>query len=85
MNPHQMTSHSEIGTPRGGKIRDWLVNKTWLAVVLLALIIYTWDQARCQTEEAAIAGPGVQVLTRGPVHEAFAGMLTFNPTWRESS
>ena len=24
-------------------------------------------------------GQGVQVLTRGPVHEAFAGMVTFNP------
>jgi len=23
--------------------------------------------------------PGVQVLTRGPVHEAFAGVVTFNP------
>ena len=22
---------------------------------------------------------GVQVLTRGPVHEAFAGMVTYNP------
>jgi hypothetical protein len=32
-----------------------------------------------QAEDSAIDDPGAQVLTRGPVHEAFAGMVSYNP------
>jgi hypothetical protein len=32
-----------------------------------------------QAEDSAIDDPGAQVLTRGPVHEAFAGIVSYNP------
>ncbi|RPJ35127.1 MAG: hypothetical protein EHM17_03775, partial [Verrucomicrobiaceae bacterium] len=32
-----------------------------------------------QAEESAIDDQGAQVLTRGPVHEAFAGIVSYNP------
>ena len=38
------------------------------------------DGAICRAEPSDTGDePGVQVLTRGPVHEAFAGVVTFNP------
>ena len=54
------------------------------ALVLVALIGAGWNLALCQDQAPAAPAPpgneeGVQVLTRGPVHEAFAGMITFNP------
>ena len=35
--------------------------------------------AICRAQQPDNDVPGAQVLTRGPVHEAFAGMVTFNP------
>jgi hypothetical protein len=38
------------------------------------------DQARCLAEPSDTGDEqGAEVLTRGPVHEAFAGVVTFNP------
>ena len=69
--------------------------KACQALVLVALIGAGWNMAICRAAAPAaeqapppnVAGAtapnasdkGVQVLTRGPVHEAFAGMVTFNP------
>ena len=47
--------------------------------MLLGLGAYTWDSAICVAQEAGADDKGAQVLTRGPVHEAFAGIVTFNP------
>ena len=55
------------------------------ALALVALLGAGWHPASCnaQTAEATVPvvqdAQGVQVLTRGPVHEAFAGMVTYNP------
>ena len=38
-----------------------------------------WDRAVAAQDDQSTAGAGVQVLTRGPVHEAFAQTVTFNP------
>jgi hypothetical protein len=35
--------------------------------------------AICRAQPSDNDVPGEQVLTRGPVHEAFAGVITFNP------
>ena len=50
-----------------------------LAAVLVILIGIGWDVAIGQTQPPDADAPGAQVLTRGPVHEAFAGTITFNP------
>ncbi len=55
-----------------------LATKGWLASVLVTLIGYSWDTGLCLAQEADTDVAGVQVLTRGPVHEAFAGIVTYN-------
>ena len=50
-----------------------------LAAVLVILTVISGDMAVCQAQSSDNDVPGAQVLTRGPVHEAFAGMVTFNP------
>ncbi len=47
--------------------------------VLVALVAIRGDLAIGQAPSPTPDAPGAQVLTRGPVHEAFAGMITFNP------
>jgi len=49
-------------------------------MVLLGVVAcMTWGMGigRAQSQEGD--APGAQVLTRGPVHEAFAGVVSFNP------
>jgi hypothetical protein len=50
-----------------------------LAAVLGVLIGISVDMAICRAQQPDNDVQGAQVLTRGPVHEAFAGMVTFNP------
>ena len=38
-----------------------------------------WNPDICRAQSPDNDVPGAQVLTRGPVHEAFAGMVAFNP------
>ena len=54
-------------------------SKGCLAAALVVLISLSWDMAICRAQQPDNDGPGEQVLTRGPVHEAFAGIVTFNP------
>jgi len=61
----------------------------WQNLVLVALIGTSLNLTIRAAEVPAANGPaapapdasvqGVQVLTRGPVHEAFAGIVTYNP------
>ena len=78
MNTYQMTTIRRLTTPAVG-IRARLATRGCLASVLVGLLGYGCTTAICQAQEAAQDAQGVQVLTRGPVHEAFAGMVTFNP------
>jgi hypothetical protein len=52
-----------------------------LAAVLVVLVGVSWSMAMaiCRAQPSDNDVPGEQVLTRGPVHEAFAGVITFNP------
>jgi hypothetical protein len=56
-----------------------------LRYLVTALVVFgtcfVLDRASCRAAEPSDTGDGqgVQVLTRGPVHEAFAGVVTFNP------
>src|SRR5437868_1379297 len=38
-----------------------------------------WGQALWAQQDQAVAAAGVEVLTRGPVHEAFAETIAFDP------
>jgi hypothetical protein len=49
------------------------------AAVLVLFIGIAGDIAICRAQQPDSEVPGAQVLTRGPVHEAFAGIVTFNP------
>ena len=49
------------------------------AVLLLAFVSISWQPAICAAQQATDDTQDAQVLTRGPVHEAFAGVVTFNP------
>jgi hypothetical protein len=50
-------------------------NRAFGLILLLGL---PWTTS-AQGQETQYEVQGVEVLTRGPVHEAFAGMVTFNP------
>jgi hypothetical protein len=64
-------------------LADWIgarrASTGGLAALLIGLGTYSWNTAICVAEEAAADAQGAEVLTRGPVHEAFAGIVTFNP------
>ena len=51
----------------------------YLAAALFVLIGIGSDLSVCRAQQPGSDAPGTEVLTRGPVHEAFAGMVTFNP------
>ncbi len=61
------------------------MRKARRVLALVALIAAGWNMAICPAavppppSEPAASEQGVQVLTRGPVHEAFAGTVVFNP------
>ena len=53
----------------------------WCATVAFLSLIATFALNQyCAAQQASPAGQnGVEVLTRGPVHEAFAETITFDP------
>src|ERR1035437_3662758 len=70
---------SKVLSNRGKGIPARHASKGCLAAVLAVLIGISSDLAICGAQQPGSDVPGAQVLTRGPVHEAFAGMVTFNP------
>jgi hypothetical protein len=70
---------SKIFLDIGKSIPARHASKGCLAAVLVVIIGISWDMAICRAQQPNNDVPGAQVLTRGPVHEAFAGMVTFNP------
>ena len=70
---------SKIFSNRGQVISTRLIGTGCVAAMLFVLIGISWDTAICRAQQPDNEVPGAQVLTRGPVHEAFAGMVTFNP------
>lgn len=55
--------------------------KIYVYCVVAALLgtAITWGQDRDRPLDRSAVEDGVEVLTRGPVHEAFAGTITFDP------
>lgn len=51
-----------------------------ILVVQILLLGLGASPATAQMGETGFDSPGIQVLTRGPVHEAFAGLVNYNPT-----
>ena len=71
--------------PPGGRGSLRRASNVWLATLLAGVAAITWQPTPCRAQDAADAATtdadaqDAQVLTRGPVHEAFAGVVTFNP------
>jgi hypothetical protein len=56
------------------------VSQLWMIMALVAIGTgFGFDKAMAASPDPADFEDGVQVLTRGPVHEAFAEMVMFNP------
>ena len=68
-----------IFSHRGKSVGARHASKCCLAAVLVVLIGIGWGTAICQAQQPYDDVQGAEVLTRGPVHEAFAGMVSFNP------
>lgn len=54
------------------------INVYCLVAALLGTAI-AWGQDRAEPSDRSAVEDGVEVLTRGPVHEAFAGTIRFDP------
>ena len=67
--------------PPNGKPRDLArgISKFGMAAAQAVLIGLGAAIATGQAADSAIDDQGAQVLTRGPVHEAFAGIVSYNP------
>jgi len=50
-----------------------------LAALLVVLTLFSLDTTISRAQQPGSDVAGAEVLTRGPVHEAFAGMVTYNP------
>lgn len=73
MNTPKISSYQEtVSTVRRA-------SQLCLTAVLVGLIGLNWATVSGRAQPADNDQPGAQVLTRGPVHEAFAGVVTFNP------
>jgi hypothetical protein len=70
---------SKVFSNRGTAVPARHASQNCLAAVLVVLIGISSGVAICRAQPPDNDAQGVQVLTRGPVHEAFAGMATFNP------
>ncbi|MCU0785354.1 MAG: hypothetical protein MUF81_15135 [Verrucomicrobia bacterium] len=74
-----MKASAIFSNSRGSGLPARNAAKGCVAAVLAVLISITWNLAMGQAQPPDQNVAGAQVLTRGPVHEAFAGMVTFNP------
>ena len=58
---------------------DFRFLKWWLATMLLAVGVHLSAGQLYAQPQPADPVDGVEVQTRGPVHEAFAGVISFHP------
>jgi hypothetical protein len=79
INHHHIMKAPHIFLLRLSSIAGQRPTKGCLAVLLVLLIGLNWCLAICQAQPANGEAAGAQVLTRGPVHEAFAGIVSYNP------
>ncbi len=75
---HVMKTSKNISSPGQG-IAARRASKICVAAVLAVLVSLGWHLTISRAQPADNDEAGATVLTRGPVHEAFAGMVTFNP------
>jgi hypothetical protein len=73
---HQPSTILPCGNQHGLSRR---ISRFGMAAAQAALIGLGAAIATGQAEESEIVDQGAQVLTRGPVHEAFAGIVSYNP------
>jgi hypothetical protein len=78
-NNHHVMKASRIFPNRKPTILARQASKSSVVAVLVVVMGISWNMAIGQTQPPDGDAPGVEVLTRGPVHEAFAGIVTFNP------
>ncbi|MCE9547723.1 MAG: hypothetical protein K8T25_19810 [Planctomycetia bacterium] len=57
-----------------------VIKRSALAATAAGGIFFGWGQTFAADPVPVSADDGAQVLTRGPIHEAFAETITFNPT-----
>jgi hypothetical protein len=69
----------ESCSSNGNSIPARRAAKACQAALLIVLLCCSCNLAVCLAQQSINDVPGEQVLARGPVHEAFAGMVTFNP------
>src|SRR4051812_36475341 len=53
--------------------------KGFFAALVVVLIALGWGVSISRAQQDDTDAPGEQVLTRGPVHEAFAGIVSYTP------
>ena len=70
---------SKIFSNRAKDLPARHASRCCLAAALVVFIGISRDMAICRAQQPDNDVQGAQVLTRGPVHEAFAGIVTFNP------
>jgi hypothetical protein len=72
---------AEVGQQTNHNLQRTKVMKVYVYCLVAALLGATvaWGQGRDAPQGRTEAEAGVEVLTRGPVHEAFAGTVTYNP------
>lgn len=73
---NQRLEISPSGNPRGAVRR---LSKVGLTIAYASLLGFAAVVTTTQAQESGTDEQGVQVLTRGPIHEAFAGIVTYNP------
>jgi hypothetical protein len=71
--------NSQTASDSGNAIVARPTSMGWFAALLAGLISVSLPVAVCRAQPAGDNEPGVEVLTRGPVHEAFAGVVSYNP------
>lgn len=72
----QTFEHRPKGNPRGFASEIFRHSRAAAHAVIFGLCAVT---ANGQAEDSGADDGGAQVLTRGPVHEAFAGIVSYNP------
>ena len=73
-NPREPASHHPA---HRGRLRR--ASNAWLAALLVGVAGVACQPSLCRAQQPGDDTQDTQVLTRGPVHEAFAGVVTFNP------